>query len=32
MGVSDQSRHLGWIQCSQCGWGCEVHRCEVELL
>jgi hypothetical protein len=22
---------LGWIQCTQCGWGCEVHRDEVEL-
>ena len=21
---------LGWIQCSQCGWGCEVHKSEVE--
>ena len=24
------SADLGWIQCSQCGWGCEVHRAEVE--
>ena len=21
---------LGWIQCTQCGWGCEVRRDEVE--
>jgi hypothetical protein len=23
------SKHLGWIQCTQCGWGCEVTRAEV---
>ena len=21
---------LGWIQCSQCGWGCEIHKSEVD--
>ena len=21
---------LGWIQCTQCGWGREVHRSEIE--
>lgn len=24
------SAHLGWIQCTQCGWGCEVTRAEVD--
>jgi hypothetical protein len=24
------SKHLGWIQCTQCGWGCEVTRAEVD--
>ena len=21
---------LGWIQCTQCGWGCEIHKSEVD--
>jgi len=25
-----KSANLGWIQCTQCGWGREVHRSEIE--
>jgi hypothetical protein len=24
------TKDLGWIQCSQCGWGCEIHKSEVD--
>ena len=32
MGITgdNNTKDIGWIQCSQCGWGCEVHRSEVE--
>ena len=30
MGISESTKDLGWIQCSQCGNGFEVHRSEVE--
>lgn len=30
MGIKAQTLHMGWIQCTQCGWGSEVNRSEVE--
>ena len=30
MGISEKTKDLGWIQCSECGNGFEVHRSEVE--
>jgi hypothetical protein len=30
MGIKEQTLHMGWIQCTQCGWGSEVSRSEVE--
>jgi hypothetical protein len=30
MGISEKTKDIGWIQCTQCGWGCELHRSEVE--
>lgn len=28
--ASRMTSDLGWIQCTQCGWGREVHRSEIE--
>jgi len=30
MGTTKETKDIGWIQCSQCGNGFEVHRSEVE--
>ena len=30
MGITEKTKDIGWIQCSQCGWGCELRRLEVE--
>ena len=30
MGINGDTKDIGWIQCSQCGFGQEVHRSEVE--
>ena len=31
MGITEKTKDIGWIGCTQCGWGCQFHRSEVEL-
>jgi hypothetical protein len=30
MGITEKTKDFAWIQCTQCGWGTQLHREDVE--